>query len=236
MTGVVLGGSEWFQGRFGTVADEVAEALVRAGRNAHETAADSKAASKLRTDEPYGATFWQILALSTVEELSGIQGVQTTKPKGSRFELPVVNGTILYAAKCASQSGPQADRLMIRWSNFRERLFDNVERPDAMHLPLPEWEPETSRIETPSSAANAVILVAYVASDRGGLERIYIGDGYLDAEGHVHWVYYEELSVGPAEMGTGVTSAEQAGRFDDAPMPDLDMGLYVDDDAAEGGR
>ncbi|WP_336644619.1 hypothetical protein [Microbacterium sp. USHLN186] len=232
-----LGGSEWFRARFGDAAPTVAEALIRAGRSAHDTSADTKAASGLRTDEPYGATFWQVLALGVVEELAEVQNVRKIRPKGSRFYLPVVGGTTIYAAKCASQSGPEADRLVIRWSQFRDELLSDVERRPEEYLPLPEWQDDedAEELASPTSEAEAVVLVAFVASDRAGLERIHIGDGYLDAHGGVIWIHHEELPV-EVEVNLGAANAtSQPRRFDEAPMKDLDMGVRGDDDDLVAG-
>jgi hypothetical protein len=234
-----LGESDWFCARFGDAAPAVAAALIRAGRSAHETSADTKATSGLATDEPYGATFWQVLALGVVEELVGNQDVRTIHPKGSRFDLPVVGGTTIYAAKCASQSGPEADRLVIRWSQFRDQLLSDVERRPEEYLPLEEWQDgeEVDELVTPTSEAEAVVLVAYVASDRAGLERIHVGDGYLDAKGAVVWIHHEELPV-EAVLNFDVTGkASEPRRFDEAPMRSLDMGVREDDhDLAVGSQ
>jgi len=233
-----VGGNDWFRARFGDAGPAVVAALTRAGRSAHETSADTKATSGLRTDEPYGATFWQVLALNVVEELADIQGVRTIRPKGSRFHLPVVNGTTLYAAKCASQSGPEANRLVIRWSQFRDELLSDIERRPEEYLPLTEWqdERETEPLASPASEDEAVVLVAYVASDRAGLERIHIGDGYLDESGSVIWIHNEEL---PVEVTLDVDAAEgtrESRRFDEAPMRSLDMNVREDDDIAAGSQ
>jgi|GEM_PF-5744897 len=233
-----LGGSEWFRARFGEAAPTVAAALIRAGRSAHDTSADTKATSGLRTDEPYGATFWQVLALGVVEELAEVQNVRKIRPKGSRFPLPVVGVTTIYSAKCASQSGPEADRLVIRWSQFRDDLLSDVERRPEEYLPLADWQDDAGAEElaSPRSEAEAVVLVVFVASDRSGLERIHIGDGYLDADGSVIWIHHEELPV-EAEIDLGAaTHVSEPRRFDEAPMKNLDMSVRDDDDLAAGGQ
>ncbi|WP_323986736.1 hypothetical protein [Microbacterium plantarum] len=231
--GVTLGESEWFRKRFGQVAPAVAEGLIRAGRAAHETSAETKTASGLSTDEPYGATFWQVLALTVVEQLAAIQGTRTVRPKGSRFEIPVISGTTVYAAKCASRSGRSAGRLLLSWSHFRDELLREVERlPDEV-LPLAEWQDEEdAELTPPTSESEAVVLVTYVASDRGGLERIFIGDGYLDSDGAVIWVHHEELPVKVQLDLAHMMPRAAVTRFDEAPMDDLDMSAR--DDALEG--
>lgn len=233
-----LGDSEWFRARFGDDAPAVAAALIRAGRSAHDTSADTKATSGLPTDEPYGATFWQVLALGVVEELAGLQSVRTVRPKGSRFHLPVVAGTTIYAAKCASQSGPEADRLVIRWSHFRDELLSDVERRPEEYLPLAEWRDneDSEELASPTSEADAVVLVAIVASDRTGLERIHIGDGYLDAHGAVIWIHHEELPVQVEIDLDAAAETSEPRRFDEAPMSNLDMGVRDDDDLATGSQ
>jgi hypothetical protein len=233
-----LGGSEWFRARFGDAAHAVAAALIRAGRAAHDTSADTKATSGLPTDEPYGATFWQVLAINVIEELAEVEDVRKIRPKGSRFELPVIGGTIIYAAKCASQSGPEAGHLVIRWSQFRDGLLADVERRPEEYLPLAEWQGDQGNEEFPfpASERDAVVLVAFVASDRTGLERIHIGDGYLDADGAVIWIHHEELPVAVALDTDVVGEAGESRRFDEAPMRTLDMDIREDDDLSAGNQ
>lgn len=232
-----LGDSEWFKLRFGGVAPTVAEALMRAGQVAHETSADTKATSGLPTDEPYGATFWQVLALEAFNRISEIQGVREVRPRGSRFKLPIVNGTTVYAVKCAAGSGPSSDRLTVRWSYFRDALLGDVERRPEETLSLWPVDEDDQELQAPTSEVDAVVLVTYVASDRGGLERIYIGDGYLDPKGTVFWLHCEELPIkANAELADSAPFAVSA-RFDDAPGPDLNMGLREEDaDTTAGSK
>jgi hypothetical protein len=152
--------------------------------------------------------------------------------------LPVVGGTTIYAAKCASQSGPEADHLVIRWSHFRDDLLSDVERRPEAYLPLAEWQDDEDieGLVSPTSEAEAVVLVAFVASDRAGLERIHIGDGYLDATGAVIWIHHEELPVEVALELDVADEASESRRFDEAPMRNLDMGVREDDNLAAGSE
>ncbi|WP_277959799.1 hypothetical protein [Frigoribacterium faeni] len=234
-----IGGSQWFHSRFGDDAPAVATALIRAGRTAHDTSADTKATSGLRTDEPYGATFWQVLALGIVEELAKIQNVRKIRPMGSRFDIPVVGATTIYAAKCASQSGPEADHLVIRWSQFRDQLLSDVERRPDDYLPLDEWHDgeEVDELVSPASEDDAVVLVAYVASDRAGLERIHVGDGYLDSNGAVIWIHHEELPVEEVLAWNENDEASEPRRFDEGPIQSLGLSVREDDhDAAASSQ
>lgn len=187
----------------------------------------------MKTNEPYGATFWQVLSIEIVEELAGVQGIGTSKPKGARYALPVVNGTTIHAVKCASRSGSRHDRLKIRWSQFRDDSMSNVERIKADVLPLEEWlnEQEEEGIEAPSSADNAVVLAAFVASPDGGLQHIYIGDGYIDRNDDVRWVHHEEVPVRVDVGELTSTVSVVADRFDSAPgNADLNLGLVAKPD------
>lgn len=227
---VGFGDSDWFRKRFGDAGPSVARALLTAGREAHDRSSDTKAASGLMTNEPYGATFWQVLALEIVEELSGVQGIGTSKPKGARYALPVVNGTTIHAVKCASRSGSHHDRLKIRWSQFRDDSMLSVERVKDEVLPLEEWlnELDDEGIEAPTSAKDAVVLAAFVASADGGLQHIYVGDGYIDRNDDVHWVRHEEVPVRVEVADLIGTGSVVADRFDSAPgNADLSLGLVA---------
>lgn len=230
-----LGDSDWFRERFGDAAPAVAEALIRAGHHAHNTASDTKATSGLRTDEPYGATFWQVLALTIIRELAHIPGLLTVRPAGSRFDIPVINGTTVYAAKCSTRSGRSAGTLRMGWSHFRDDLLHNVERVPAERLPFGDWDNETDGPARPSSVEDAVVLTAYVASDGGGLERIFIGDGYLDADGNVIWAHCEALPVDSTLDAVNSAPRPFAPRFDDAPMADLPLSLREESEAVVDG-
>ncbi|GEC74183.1 hypothetical protein [Microbacterium maritypicum] len=224
-----IGNTAWFQQRFGDAGPAVAKALIRAGHEAHNRSSDTKAASGLTTDEAYGATFWQVLAIDLVEQLSSVQGIRALKPKGARHPLPIVNGTTIHAVKCASRSGSRHDQLKIRWSQFRDDSMSQVARVTGDVLPLAEWldEDEDEGIDAPTSPDESVVLAAFVASASGGLERIYIGDGYIDRSDDVYWVHYEEI---PVRLDAGelisTVSVVVAERFDSAPgTVDIDMGL-----------
>lgn len=234
-----VGYSEWFRQRFGDAGPAVARALIRAGHEAHNRSSDTKTASGLKTDEPYGATFWQVLAIDVVEQLSGVQGIRALKPKGARYPLPVVNGTTVHAVKCASRSGSRPDQLKIRWSQFRDDSMSQVARVTGDILPLDEWleEEEAEGIDAPTSPDECVVLAAFVASASGGLERIYLGDGYIDRNDDVYWVHYEEVPV-RLEAGELISTVSiVAERFDSAPgTVDIDMGLVHQTEEAEGSE
>ena len=92
-------------------------------------------------------------------------------------------------------------------------------------------------IAAPASADESVVLAAFVASASGGLERIYIGDGYIDRNDDVYWVHYEEI---PVRLGAGEltsTVSVVAERFDSAPgSVDIDMGLVRRPEEEEGAE
>lgn len=231
------GNSVWFEKRFGDAGPATARALIRAGHGAHDRSSDTKTASGLRTDEPYGATFWQVLAIDFLEHLSEVQGISTAKPKGFRYDIPVINGTTVHALKCSSRSGSRVDRLKINWSQARDDSLAQVERKSDDILPLDEWLNDTSDDDlaaAPSSEDDAVVLAAFVASANGGLERIYIGDGYIDHNDNVHWVHVEELPVRLDSVELIGTLAVPSDRFDSAPGDfDLDMGLAEQQESSD---
>ncbi len=232
-----LGDSSWFRRRFGDAGPATARALIGAGLGAHNRSSDTKTASGLKTDEPYGATFWQVLAIGFLEHLSEVQGIGTAKPKGFRYEIPVINGTTVHALKCSSRSGSRSDRLKINWSQARDDSLAHVERLSDDVLPLEEWLADAGSgdfAEAPSSEDDAVVLAAFVASASGGLERIYIGDGYIDRNDNVHWVHVEEIPVRLEFVELDNTLTVPSDRFDSAPGDfDLDMGLAQEKEDSE---
>ncbi len=230
--------SEWCEAKFGaSSADQVVDGVVRACLLAQEKASNAQEGSELSTNEPFGATFWVVLGNSAASELASVPGFSKARPKGGRFDVPAVNGVTIVVTKCAAGAGPGRDRLKVRWSALREEQLSGVERlPDSV-LPLEEWsEEEEVDLARPDSPDNAAVLVVVVASAEGGIQHIYMGDGYLDAEGRVSWLYCEALPFQHVSPVAAVSGSEERPRFDEAPMPDLDLGLHEDDERDESAQ
>lgn len=233
----MLMASEWCRAKFGTsAADQVVDGVVRACVLAQEKASTAQEGSELDTNEPFGSTFWVVLGNNAAAELAAVPGFAKTRPKGSRFDVPSVNGVTVVVTKCAAGAGPGRDRLKVRWSAFREKQLSGVERQPDSVLPLAEWAEEEVNLTRPDSPENAAVLVVVVASAEGGIQHIYIGDGYLDGEGRVTWLYCEALPFQQTSHVAVVRGTEERPRFDEAPMPDLDLDLRGDDARDESAK
>lgn len=84
-------------------------ALAKAGRAAHERSLDAKTGSQLASNEAYGS-FWVILPEEVSAHLAFLPGREVIRPTGSRYDLVVFDGTLIFPAKCGRGSSG-ADQL-----------------------------------------------------------------------------------------------------------------------------
>ena len=224
--------SPWFTDHFGEHSQRVMLALAKAGRAAHARSLDAKTGSQLTSNEAYGA-FWVILPEEVAEHLAFLPGREVVRPTGSRYDLVVFDGTLVFPAKCGRGSS-DADRIKLGQSDFRRRVLSL--KASAAHNTQEQMEFDfglktdlDAAIKDGSfGSATRVSLVAYDVSARGGLQHIYVGDATLESSGLVTWLYREELRLllldgeGVALVGLGDPSAA---RFDDAPLPENDLTL-----------
>lgn len=223
--------SRWFTDHFGEHSQNVILALAKAGRTAHECALDAKAGSQLTSNEAYGA-FWVILPEEVAAHLAFLPGREVIRPTGSRYDLVVFDGTLVFPAKCGRGSSG-ADRIKLGHSDFRRRVFSLESGTDSgvqEHLEFDyclAGDLNAAVKDGSFASATQVALVAYDVSARGGLQHVYAGEATLDSSGLVTWHYREELQLhlldGEGVALTGLNEA--AGRFDDAPLPDSDLTL-----------
>lgn len=224
--------SPWFTDHFGEHSQQVMLALANAGRAAHERSLDAKAGSRLATNEAYGS-FWVSLPEEVVAHLAFLPGREAIRPAGSRYDLVVFEGTLVFPAKCGRGS-TGADRIRLGQSGFRRRVLSlegecarSVQEQLDFQVGLEGYLDVAIKDGTFGSAAR-VALIAYDVSPSGGLQHVYVGDATLDSAGLVTWRYREELPLllldgeGPALAEVGVFSAV---RFNDAPLPDTELTL-----------
>lgn len=224
--------SPWFAEHFGEHSQRVMLALANAGRAAHERSLDAKAGSQLSTNEAYGA-FWVILPEEVVTHLAFLPGREVVRPPGSRYDLVVFEGVLVFPAKCGRGSSG-ADRIKLGQSQFRSRVFSLQEdsalsKQEQLDFDFGlEGDLNTAIKDGSFGSATRVCFVAYDASARGGLQHVYVGDATLDSSGLVTWQYREELPLLPLDgEGTSLTALDElsATRFDDAPLPENDLTL-----------
>ncbi|MCT2977624.1 hypothetical protein EFN79_02360 [Propionibacterium freudenreichii] len=223
--------SAWFTEHFGEYSQRVMLALANAGRAAHERSLDAKTGSQLATNEAYGS-FWVSLPEEVVAHLDFLPGHEVIRPAGSRYDLIVFDGTLIFPAKCGRGSCA-VDRIRLGQSGLRRRVFsleDNTVSVRQEQLDFDfslDNDLDAALKDGSFGSATRVVLIAYDASARGGLQHVYVGDAALDSSGLVTWRYREELPLrlldgeGTALAGLG----ELAARFDDAPLPESDLTL-----------
>lgn len=219
--------SQWFVDRFGDHSQMVMLGLANAGRAAHERSLDAKIGSQLATDEAYGS-FWVSLPQEVVNFLDFLPGREVVRPSGSRYDLVVFDGTLVFPAKCGRGSSGSG-RIKLGQSAFRNRalsLENGASRKleDQLDLLL-EFDSDLETVVNDGSfgSAHRVALVAYDASSQSGLQHVYIGDATLGPTGRVIWDYLEELPLdlldGPGAALAALGEPPSA-RFDDAPLPE----------------
>lgn len=228
--------SEWFINHFGDHSLPVMQALVAAGRAAHERSLEAKTGSKLKTNDAYGATFWLSLPQELVTHLAFLPEAELLHPHRSRYDLIVFRDTVVLPVKMGADStGP--DNIKLRPSAVRQRLFRLEKRDSAMQtLDFDEFDFGQDTAATDSGSASSLALVAFDCTARGGLQHIYVGDAIMMNDGAVIWTYKEEL---PLAALTGDTSSltlisdQSAPRFDDATPPSTVLELRTPGDGSE---
>lgn len=226
------------QSAFGDQATAAAHAFARAANTAQNDGTEAKVGSRLPTNEPYGATVWLAFARETASELENI-GAATARPKGCRYRLAILNGTLALAVKLPADSrGIEHIRIA---SAIRQRILClsgdragvTLDFGDDFELVDDEDHAVT---DAEFGGATRVILVVLEGSARGGVESIHIGDVSLGDLGHVVWLHREQLPVEvSADMVAGlvVLELEQSTSFASADMPEAPLGLVAEDGVAE---
>ena len=222
--------TEWLTSRFGNDSLAVMKALVAAGQAAHERSRDAKDGSRLKSNDAYGSSFWLCLPEELVSKLSFLPNAEILRPHRSRYDLLVFNGSVLFPAKCANDSGGP-DNLKLRTSRLRTQLFSLETRSVDESLDFGDYdfdaESDTPPLVPDFGSATALILIAYDCSAHGGLQNIYIGEAKLLEDGTVNWLYREALPLRSLiEDPTTLTLVDtETPRFDDAPIPETVLEL-----------
>jgi hypothetical protein len=218
-----ISASEWFIQHFGERSLAVMQALVEAGRATHERGLDAKQGSGLGSNDAYG-TVWLVLPEEVCGRLiSVLPGLELVHPHRSRYKLPSFNGRVILPVR-VSDASAGADNLRLRVSNMRKRIFEletrTVDEPLDFGADFQFENEDDEFVLDDLRDANGIILVAYEMSARAGLQHVWSGEAVLADDGHVNWLYCEELPIHSFTSSATLTLIDDdAPRFDDAPIP-----------------
>lgn len=231
--------SPWFTKHFGEHSQQVMLALADAGRAAHERSLEAKVGSQLDTNDAYGS-FWVSLPEEVARHLDFLPGREVIRPKGSRYDLVVYEGTLVFPAKCGRGSSG-ADRIKLGHSEFRRKVFSldghSMRGSESqLHFDI-DFEDiiETALKDGSFGSATRVALVAFDCSAQGGLQHVYVGEAVLENSGLVTWTYREELHLARLNgEGIDIVGLEDLpGRFDEAPLQESELTLRVAGDSGD---
>jgi hypothetical protein len=250
--------SAWARERFGDGAGDLARAVARAIRTAHDRALAAHLGGGMVSNDTYGVTLHVAQYEELAVECADLPGVSMRKPTGvrSRFDLVVHDDppVVLYPWRYATDKAVSRDRAKL-WpvSDLRKSLLSlNANTvPDQLTLDQAEFDPEELEAQLAEEQAlldqlasfGQVVTVGYASNPEGGIFELGWGDVELVNEetGRVVWRYWEQLPPGdqaaeaaplrPVAPVDGDDRA-RAGRFDDAPLQD-DLGLKARPPIAE---
>jgi hypothetical protein len=232
--------TSWMLEAFGADSVDVAAALARAAASAQADGHDAKTGSRLRTNEAYGAATWISFAHHVAAELEEL-GAEVVQPAGCRYPVAAVNTTLVLAVKLAASS-KGIDDMKIP-STIRQRILRlspvEVDTPLNFGDDYDLVDAEGRVVEDSEfGTATRAVLVVMEGSDRSGVERIYIGDVRVGADGAVLWVYRELLPTtvaGADDAGLVALDLEQpADSFAAGDAPEAPLELVTDDDEGTG--
>lgn len=220
--------SPWMDEAFGDSGAAVASALARAAATAQTDGQEAKAGSRLRTNEPYGATVWIAFAHEVAAELESA-GAVLVHPRGCRYQLAVVGSTLILAVKLSASSNGVAE--MTIDSAVRRRVLElkstgseaTLDFGDDFELVGPDGQPV---VDSEFGPAKRAVLVVMEGNARGGVQHLHIGDVRLEGA-FVSWLHREELPVVEAShLGLAALELERAAEsFTAGAVPSMDLGL-----------
>jgi hypothetical protein len=231
--------SLWMESAFGDDCSGVAAALARAATTAQTDGHEAKAGSRLPTNEPYGATVWLAFARETVIELEEL-GAEVVRPKGSRYRVGVVNGTLVLSIKLpASRKGVEDMKIS---SAVRRRILRLA--PVYEHNTLDfgddfELTDSDGHVveDTEFGTATRAVLAVLEGSARSGVEHLHIGDVRVGESGEVLWLHREELPTAngiATDAGLVAINFERpAESFAAGELPRTMLGLVANDGIAD---
>jgi hypothetical protein len=233
--------------RFGASAAAVSAALVNAGKEAHIRSLDAKDGSRLKSNHPYGSTFWLALPDEVVTRLLPLlEDAVPFPPQGAQYELLFWEDLAILPVKVID-GGAREGRMRARMSKLRSRLtsvnlpakpeaslFDNIEGfrvEDFERAALANVERARKAMGDKTAA---MIIAAFACNPKSGLQTVEVGIGTFDDRGFIRFTDSERLSIlnAPAAATKPVPVAGDS--FTDAPRPKPMLGLVEEDTTATG--
>lgn len=222
--------SPWAAEQFGDLAETVVRAVVESLEEAHEAGLRTQGASSARHNRPYGS-MWPERYDVLVSKLRGERGVEILHPRGASYDLPVINGRVLFPfrhsdnlakrpitqARIANPIPQQlATRLNVPTPRPPETLFDEPDEDDQV-------------VAAPPAPPNLqIVYIAYVCNPQTQqvLHAWWGIPKAQDEQGHLDWdpepLPLELLRPGVADKPSTVTgTAAQAFDSGEPPTPNL---------------
>lgn len=232
---------------FGHVAAEVEAELVLAGKEAHTRSLDAKIGSRLKTNHPYGGTFWLALPEEVVARLVPLLGGATPfPPHGSQYELVVWNGLAILPVKVIDGAA-RGGQMRARVSHLRTRLTNiNVAEPaeETLFDSLPEFQLDETEADSLASVnaarsafgdvAQTMIVAAYACNPKGGLQAVEVGIARLDEDGFIQFTESQRLSLIGAPTPETKPNLVAVESFNSGHPPKPALGLVAKDKVASG--
>jgi hypothetical protein len=237
--------SAWAQQRFGTDAAKTLRRVIPAGlQEAHRRALSAHLGSELSTQDAYGIPLaviqHQVLVDAVQEALPDARRIQ---PPNSRYELAMINNVVLYPWRYAADTAASVENARLRKpvSELRKALLtlhsDGLPAQltlDQAHFDEADFA-EAHAVATQLSETARLVLIAYASNTNSGLLRAVWGDAeLLDIDqGALFWHHMELLPPPDADSAAGPASRPRpapqpstgsAPRFDDAPLPEPQLG------------
>lgn len=217
-------GRRWALQTFGTYGPHIREQIAEMVQAEHEASLDAQEASGHRSRSIYGE-FWRGL-LEKFEAFGVLPGAKLVRPGGAPYQLPVVNGIVLFPWRYAKSR--EAEFATTRFATSDARVAAATLRAPAMQaelelgLPDPGLNEEERRLlaalhaDDPVISSCRLVLVA-ISSSVSGLFSAEWGEAKLNAAGFIEWV---ESPEGLLQLPLSkLVSTSPSSSFTDGALP-----------------
>jgi len=230
-----LEGLAWSQQVMGEAGPHIRAEVLRILMATHDTVAAQHTALDLGSGDAYGL-MWLKVPRELVKAFAGVAGVRLLRPKGARYQLPVINGVPLVPWRYAKDRTTNIDDVQFGVSDARRSLFKPADAPplelevgeaglgDAVIDELPaerrrQLAAYLEAIRDLAADGRRIAVLAY-ASTPDALLRSYLGYADLGPDDRLVWAFREELQVPTTTAVAPVHDTIPAPRdsFDSGPI------------------